>query len=172
MTDIANQEVNDQIAGRNSNGTFAKGHNLTLGGNNKGYQPYGIRAKILAARYSPAEIIELADNEKLREAKVSYWDSLCIVHMARALDRNLTMTESGADQVGKERSALLDRVEGTSKQTVEIIEPEDSVNSKERMLDLAMRIAFILRKGVGVKTIMEQLPSPAEQETDDVVAER
>ena len=45
---------------------------------------------------------------------------MCVVHMARAIDAGLTQTQSGADHVNKEREALISRIEGTPKQTLDI----------------------------------------------------
>ena len=71
------------------------------------------------ARYAP-----------LVKDELGYWDTLAIVHMARAICPELTKTDTGADQVHKERKELLDRVDGPVRQTFAIADeraiiPED-----------------------------------------------
>jgi hypothetical protein len=112
-------ETND----RNPDGTFKNGCNLNPEGKNghaKGWTRYGDRAITLGEKYSQAEILEFANNEERRTKELSFWDGMCIVHMARTIQRKLTQTDSGADHVNKERESLLSRIEGQSRQVIDL----------------------------------------------------
>lgn len=106
---------------RNEDGTFKDGHTGNpegVNGHARGWQRYGDRAQKLAERYSTAEILLFGSDPVVRAAKLSYWDSVIVLHMARMIDPKLTETDSGADSVNRERSAMLDRIEGAPKQTI------------------------------------------------------
>jgi hypothetical protein len=108
---------------RNDDGTFAAGNVSNPEGKNghsSGWQKYGTRAIELANRYTTEQILEFANDKDKRNKELSYWDAMCVVHMARAIDSGLTQTQSGADHVNKEREALISRIEGTPKQTLDI----------------------------------------------------
>jgi hypothetical protein len=126
---VENRKTEDE---RNKNGTFAIGNQIATG-RPSGYQSYGARAIMLSEKYTREQIIEFANNPELAEEKLSYFDALCITHMARAIDKQLTATDSGADQVGKERQQLLDRIEGQSKVVAEVTNknPLESMTAKE-----------------------------------------
>ena len=81
---------------RNDEGTFAPGNVSNPEGKNghaPGWQKYGRRAIALAEQYTPEQIIEFANNKDKRNKELSYWDAMCVMHMARAIDSSLTTTD-------------------------------------------------------------------------------
>ena len=116
--------------------------------------------------------MEFGRNEQLRMESLSYWDGVCIVHMARSIDRTLTMTDSGADQVGKEREKLVDRIEGTAVQTIRTgaiapIDPEEAdgltIAQKQRAYDDLIKSLGISPRlfGRSIPAIQERLQAQA-----------
>jgi hypothetical protein len=101
------------------NGKFAPGNKAGAGCNrNKGWQPISQRYIALGEKYSRQELVDMANDESLAQEKLSYWDSFAIQRMARAVEKKLTETDSGADQCLKEANAILDRLEGKPVETV------------------------------------------------------
>ena len=145
-----NQEPNNGvtvISGNHmANGQFAKGNNANptgKGGPHKGWQPIGQRYIHLGEKYTKQEILELAANEQLANEKLSFWDSFALQRLARSVDPALTKTESGADQCFKEAREIIDRIEGTSVQTVRTstlppITSADLANVTDDMIDDAL----------------------------------
>lgn len=114
--------IDDAEVQRNEHGHFLPGNTANpngINGHSKGWTPYELRVRTLAEKYSTEQILAYARDDELRAKDLSYWDGLCIVHMARAQFRGLTVTDSGADHVNKERECLLDRLEGKAKETLE-----------------------------------------------------
>jgi len=104
---------------RNPDGTYALGNISNPEGKNghaQGWQKYGDRIIRLSEKYTTAQILEYAVDDVKRTTELSYWDAVCILHMARSMERRLTVTDSGADHVGKEREAMLSRIEGAPTQ--------------------------------------------------------
>lgn len=132
--------------GRRADGTFAPGNNANptgKGGPMKGWQPIGQRYIVLGERYSRKEIVEMAENPDLARERLSFWDEFAIQRMARATDRKLTVTDSGADQSLKEAKEIIDRIEGTAVQTVRTstlppITSADLDNVTDDMIDDAL----------------------------------
>lgn len=141
----------DGTEDRNPDGRFAEGNKANAEGKNghsPGWQKYGTRAIELANRYTTEQILEYADNKEKRAKDLSYWDALCIVHMARAMDADMTRTESGADHVGKEREALVSRIEGTPRQTIDITSrPVPKISDDATPEQLAEAMAAIRAQG-------------------------
>ena len=92
--------------------------NITGGKQRTGWQPIGKRYMVLGEKYTSEEIVNLAADPERCRIMLSYWDCVCIVQMARAIERNMTITDSGSDQMNKERNSMLDRIEGTPVQTI------------------------------------------------------
>jgi hypothetical protein len=166
------QEVNRGMTdlNRNEDGAFKEGNNANpsgVNGHNEGWQRVGDRAQVLARKYTTAQIIEFGTDVGKRNEELSYWDAVVIQKMARALERSLTITDSGSDQVTKESECLFDRIEGKSAQPfVPVPDPLMGVNSNQKMLDMALKIAFILHQGLKVKGLT--IAQPAGGITNDM----
>lgn len=121
MTEQNLNPSGNDIVPRAEDGTWLKGavpNPQGKNGNQKGWQPMGQRIIALANKYSAAELKRFAEDEQYRDENLSYWDGLCVVHMARAMHRSMTITDSGADQVHKERESIINRIEGSPVQTI------------------------------------------------------
>ena len=63
-------------------------------------------------------------NRQKRYQDLSFWDAIIALNMARIIDPTLTQTDPGPDHVNKERSPLLDRIEGSAKSITVIQNPD------------------------------------------------
>ena len=154
---------------RNSDGTWQPGQSGNPSGASKRaltWQRYSDRAQELAERFTTEQIREYGLDDEKRAKDLSFWDGQVIYHMARTIDRRLTITDSGADHVNKEREALIDRIEGKAAQPY--VPPPDApgVNSEQKMLDMALKIAFILHQGVKVKGLTIDQPAKDSHDVD------
>lgn len=141
---------NKAVTQRNPDGTWPPGYvaNPTgANGTQKGWQPIGQRYIHLGEKYTDEQIIELAeDPDARRREKLSYWDSFAVKRMARSIDRQMTVTESGSDQCLKESKEIIDRIEGTPVQTIRTpatppITHEDLANvTPDRLNEILTRI--------------------------------
>jgi hypothetical protein len=142
-------------AARDESGQLLPGHTANPQGNNghlAGWQRYGDRAQKLAEKFTTEEILEYGRDDDKRAKDLSFWDGQVVFHMARTIDKRLTATDSGGDHVNKEREALIDRIEGKSAQPfVPAPDVLNGVNSDQKMLDTALKIAFILQQGLKVR---------------------
>lgn len=155
---------------RNPDGTWQPGQSGNPSGASKRaltWQRYSDRAQELAEKFTTEQILEYGRDDDRRAKDLSFWDGQVIYHMARTIDRKLTVTDSGADHVNKEREALIDRIEGKSAQPF-IASPDQpgSVNSEQKMLDMALKIAFILHQGVKVKGMTIDQPTKDSHDVD------
>lgn len=109
MSDGTQLQVID--TNRKADGTFAPGNKANPTGENghtKGWQRYGTR--ILKWLEMPVgDIAALAQNEE-ELAKLSSIDAICVQHVANAMHGRNVLAE---------RRELIDRIEGTPKQTIE-----------------------------------------------------
>jgi hypothetical protein len=107
---------------RDENGKIKAGSVLNAGGRPTSiWTPYATRVAQLTENYTTEEILAIvSDEKKLAKICVHPMDAMAFMHIARAIDRNLTTTASGNDDLRGERDALLDRVEGKSKSTTQI----------------------------------------------------
>lgn len=96
---------------RMSDGTFAKSsvNNPTGANGRTGWQPYEKRAKYWMDKLSVEELIALAQDPK-EFGKLSSYDAIIVRHLVGCI--------LGSD-VRLERKDLIDRIEGTPKQTIE-----------------------------------------------------
>lgn len=110
------------LTGRSSSGQFLPGTSGNPAGPPsimKGWQRYGDRLKFLSEKYSPDEILSFAES-RYERSKLSSFDAIAIMHLARSLDPDLTKTKAGTDDLRGERKELLDRIEGQTKSQTEI----------------------------------------------------
>ena len=111
------------ITGRGPDGKFLPGFSGNPAGApqiaGKGWQRYGDRLKHLLETYTPDQLIEFAESRYAR-SKLSSIDAIAAVHIGRSLEKELTATRAGTDDLRGERKELLDRIEGQTKALTEI----------------------------------------------------
>ena len=112
---------------RSPDGTFAPGHSGNPaggGGNQKHWTPYANRIAQLMEKYTTQQILTMAEDKYALREMPHPMDASAILHIARTIDKSLTETASGSDDVRGERKELLDRVEGQSKSTTQFQNPD------------------------------------------------
>lgn len=121
-SDQPNDRPSTELSQRNPDGTFKPGNNVNPAGRPTAlptWQRHGDTAQMLMNMYTPDEIIAFAES-KYERSKLTTPQAIAALHIARALDPELTKISSGSDDVRQERKDLLDRIEGPTNSKLEL----------------------------------------------------